>query len=207
MDPADGWLAPLLWDRRVAYQAVTTQAQDEVKESGDSPDDYADVWPDPFMGPGNSCSKSFVVNILTGNGNYNAVIGDQASYTGLDEPLYGDVFLGPGDLPIGGTTGLPRGRSRCVDNPIGTSANGSGHRLPPPAPMNRWDIVEQVLKDLTGVHRSRIPPLLPFWSPTSRGRQSARRRISGGSHKSGLAGIDSLMEYKRLHGKRAHLLP
>ena len=50
MDPADGWLAPLLWDRRAAYQAVTTQAQDEVKESGDSPDDYADVWPDLFMG-------------------------------------------------------------------------------------------------------------------------------------------------------------
>ena len=117
-----------------AHQAVKTQAQEEVKESGDSPDDYADVWPDLVMGPGNSCSKSCVVNILTGNGKYDAVIGDQTSYTGLEEPLYGDVFLGPGDPPTCGTTGLPRGRSCCADNPIGTSANGSGHRLPPPAP-------------------------------------------------------------------------
>ena len=31
--------------------------------------------------------------------------------------------------------------------------------------------------------------------------------VSGGSHKSGLAGIDSLMEYYRLHEKRAHPLP
>ena len=111
-----------------------TQAQEEVKESGDSPDDYADVWPDLVMGPGNSRSKSCVVNILTGNGKYDAFIGDQTSYTGLEEPLYGDVFLGPGDPPTCGTTGLPRGRSCCADNPIGTSANGSGHRLPSPAP-------------------------------------------------------------------------
>ena len=72
-------------------QGASEEGMDEAIKSADGPFDYTGGSPD-LSGPGDSFRESTVVHNLTGNGINSAGDGDYP-LTGVDEPVYRNVFL------------------------------------------------------------------------------------------------------------------